>query len=219
MAIVAAKARSRDIQRVLRSQRGKEAIIGVLFALPWLVRLFAMDLFPIVSALRYSFTQYSIISAPIWIGFDNYVKMFTRDTLPMKALGNSVYYSLGAVPLDLVIALLLAILLNQQIRFRSVYRVVFFIPSVVPADRQRGTLAMDAEPPSGLINYVLTSIRAASRPLDEQRAVDQAGVHPDEHVGRRVATVIFLAGLQDIPQHLYEAAEIDGAGLFQRSAA
>jgi multiple sugar transport system permease protein len=196
--------------------RTTEAIIGVLFALPWLIRLFAMDLYPIVTAFRYSLTDYSIISEPVWVGLDNYAKLFTRDTLPMKALGNSIYYSLGAVPLGLVTALFLAILLNQKIRGLSLYRVVFFIPSIVPSVASAVLWLWLLNPRVGLINFALTSIGLPRVPWTSSAAWIKPAFILMSLWGIGSSTVIFVAGLQDIPRHLYEAAEIDGAGLWQR---
>ena len=128
-----AQTQRKALSEIVRTNAFKEAVLGILFALPWLIRLFVMNIYPIIAAFYYSFTDYDILNPPKWVGLDNYIKMFTFDKLPMQALYNSVYYSLGAVPLGLLLALLLAILLNQKIRGLSFFRAVFFIPAIVPA--------------------------------------------------------------------------------------
>ena len=216
MSVGTVQPRHKDWAHALRSLRFREAILGVLFALPWLIRLFAMHLYPILTAFRYSLTQYSIIGAPKWIGLDNYVKLFTRDRLPMQALYNSAYYSLGAVPLGLVTALFLALLLNQKIRGLSVYRAIFFIPAVVPGVASSVLWLWLLNPRVGLINYLLTSVGLPRVPWTTSALWIKPAFILMSLWGVGYSTVIFVAGLQDIPRHLYEAAEIDGAGLWQR---
>ena len=107
------------------SSRYKEAILGVLFTLPWLIRLFALHVYPFLAAFFFSFTRYSVLQPPKFVGFDNYIQMLTVDELPGQALYNSLYFSIGSVPLRLVLALFLAVLLNQKIHGLSFFRAVF----------------------------------------------------------------------------------------------
>ncbi len=142
--------------------------------------------------------------------------MFTRDRLPMQALYNSFYYSIGAVPLQLGLGLLLAILLVQPIRGLSLFRSVFFIPTIVPAVAGSVLWLWLLNSRVGLVNEVLVMaglprIQWLSSPTWIKPAfilMSLWGIGWD--------TVIFVAGLQNIPRHLYEAAEIDGASLSMR---
>jgi multiple sugar transport system permease protein len=195
------------------TRRKKEAILGFLFASPWIIRLFVLHVYPIFAAIFYSFTQYNVLQAPTWIGLSNYVKLFTIDKLPMKALYNSAYYSLGAVPLGLMLALFLALLLNQKVKGLSFFRSVFFIPSVVPAVASAVLWLWLLNPRVGLVNYMLNSVGLPRVPwLSSAKWIKPAFILMSLW-GVGWTTVIFVAGLQDIPRHLYEAAEIDGAGV------
>jgi multiple sugar transport system permease protein len=191
-------------------------MLGVLFTLPWLIRLFVLHIYPILAAFYYSFTRYTIATPPTWIGLDNYHKLLFRDKLPLQSLYNSAYYSVGAVPLGLILALFLAILLNQRIRGLSFFRSVFFIPSVVPAVASAVLWLWLLNPRVGLINTLLTGAGLPRVPwLSSPTWIKPAFILMSLW-GVGWTTVIFVAGLQDIPRHLYEAAEIDGAGLWSR---
>jgi len=201
------------VVRRLGTRRGKEALLGVLFALPWLIRLFVLHIYPVLGAVFYGFTRFNILQTPIWIGLDNYVKLFSTDTLPLKSLYNSVYYSVGSVPLGLVLALFLAVLLNQKIRGLSFFRSVFFVPSIVPAVASAVLWLWLLNPRVGLVNYILTSFGLPRIPWLSSATWIKPAFILMSLWGIGWPTVIFVAGLQDIPKHLYEAAEIDGAGL------
>jgi multiple sugar transport system permease protein len=195
-----------------RSIRFKEAVLGVLFTLPWLIRLFTLHVYPFLAAFFYSFTRYTILQPAQFVGFDNYVQMLTVDELPRQALYNSVYYSIGSVPLRLTLALFVAVFLNQKIRGLSFFRAVFYIPSVVPAVASAVLWLWLLNVRVGLINYVLTSVGLPRVPWLSSATWIKPAFILMSLWGIGTQTVIFVAGLQDIPRHLYEAAEIDGAG-------
>lgn len=197
-----------------RRRGSREAALGVLFTLPWLIRLVVLHIYPMLAAFFYSFTRYTIASPPTWIGLDNYHRLFFRDKLPMQALYNSAYYSVGAVPLGLILALFLAVLLNQKIRGLSFFRSVFFIPSVVPAVASAVLWLWLLNPRVGLINYMLTLVGLPRIPWLSSATWIKPAFILMSLWGIGWTTVIFVAGLQDVPAHLYEAAEIDGAGVW-----
>jgi len=213
---MATAARGTRFWAFTRRRAFAEAALGVLFTLPWLIRLAVLHIYPILAALYYSFTRYSVVQAPVWIGLDNYHKLFFRDSLPMKALYNSAYYSIGAVPLGLILALFLALLLNQKIHGLSFFRSVFFIPSVVPAVASSILWLWLLNPRVGLINYVLTSVGLPRIPWLSSALWIKPAFILMSLWGIGWTTVIFVAGLQDVPSHLYEAAEIDGAGAWAK---
>jgi len=194
----------------------KEALLGVLFASPWLIRLFVLNVYPILAAFYYSFTRYRITSAPHWVGLANYVEALTLDKLPLQALYNSLYYSLFSVPLGLALALFLALLLNQSVALRSFFRATFFIPSIVPAVASAVLWLWILNSRTGLINALLTSVGLPRIPwLSSPTWIKPAFILMSLWgVGQSV--VIFLAGLQDVPRHLYDAAEVDGAGTWAK---
>ena len=214
--MTSAQARHRGLVTTIRTRAFREAALGVLFTLPWLIRLFVLHIYPILAAFYYSFTRYTIASPPTWLGIDNYAKLFFRDKLPLQALYNSAYYSLGAVPLGLVLALFLAILLNQKVWALSFFRAVFFIPSVVPAVASAILWLWLLNPRVGLINFVLTSIGLPRIPWLSSATWIKPAFILMSLWGIGWTTVIFVAGLQDVPAHLYEAAEIDGAGVWSK---
>ena len=208
--------RRKPLSAVIRSMEFKEAVLGVLFALPWLIRLFVLNIYPILAAFYYSFTEYSILGSPKWIGLSNYIKIATSDTLPGQSLYNSAFYSLGAVPLGLVLALGLAVLLNQKIRGLSFFRSVFFIPSVVPSVASAILWLWLLNPRVGLINFVLGKFGVPLIPwLSSPDWIKPAFILMSLW-GIGWTVVIFVAGLQGVPRHLYEAAEIDGAGTWAK---
>jgi multiple sugar transport system permease protein len=206
----------KPLKAILRSMAFREALIGILFALPWLIRLFVLNIYPIIMAFWYSLTNYSILGEYKWVGLANYVKMFTSDTLPMKALYNSTYYSIGAVPLGLLLALFLAILLNQRVKLLSFFRSVFFIPSVVPAVASAVLWLWLLNPRVGLINYMLSIFGIRPVPWTSSALWIKPAFILMSLWGVGWTAVILMAGLQDVPRHLYEAAEIDGAGTWAK---
>ena len=188
----------------------------MVLALPWLIRLVALHGYPMVAAFYLGFTRYTIAQPSKWIGLENYATMFSRDRLPMQALYNSLYYSVGAVPLQLSLGLFLAVLLVQNIRGLSFFRAVFFIPTIVPTVASAILWLWLLNPRIGLINEALVTIGLPRIPwLSSPRWIKPAFILMSLW-GIGWDTVIFLAGLQNIPRHLYEAAEIDGAGLWAR---
>jgi multiple sugar transport system permease protein len=204
------------LRRGLRRRGSREALLGVLFALPWIIRLLTLHLYPILAAIYYSFTRYAMVQAPQWVGLNNYVTIFTRDRLPLQALYNSLYYSIGAVPLQLCLALFLAILLIQRIHGLSFFRSVFFIPTIVPTVASSILWLWLLNSRIGLVNEVLVHVGLPRiQWLSSPRWVKPAFILMSLW-GIGWDTVIFVAGLQNISRHLYEAAEMDGAGLWAR---
>ena len=200
----------------LRRRGAREALLGVLFALPWIIRLISLHIYPMLAAFYYSFTRYGMVQAPQWIGLRNYATIFGRDKLPLQAFYNSIYYSIGAVPLQLALGLFLAILLVQRIHGLSFFRSVFFIPTVVPAVASSILWLWLLNSRIGLVNEVLTHIGLPRiQWLSSPRWVKPAFILMSLW-GIGWDTVIFVAGLQNISRHLYEAAEMDGAGLWAR---
>src|SRR5579872_2559824 len=110
----------------------RELLFGLLFVSPWLLGFGLFTLYPMASSLYYSFTAYHITGSPRWIGWGNFEEMFTQDNLFWLSLWNSTVYTLVSVPLDVMVALLLAVLLNMPVPGRRIFRTIFFIPQIVP---------------------------------------------------------------------------------------
>lgn len=186
---------------------------GLLFASPYIVGFLLLILYPAVASLYYSLCQYNVIKPPVWIGAGNYVELFTQDPLFWKSLSNTLYFTLFSVPLALAFSLGLALLLNQKVRAMAAYRTLFFLPSIVPIVASAVLWLWVLNPESGLINGMLRQFLGIDGPgwiADERWSKPSLILMSLWSVGG--AMVIFLAGLADVPQSLYEVADIDGAG-------
>ena len=196
--------------------RQREAILFYLCISPWLIGFVLFYLGPILASFYYSLTEWDLLTSPEFVGMDNYVRLFTRDPLALKAFKVTLVYTLIYVPLDLVFGLSLALLLNQKIRGIGVFRTVYYLPSVLSGVAYVVMWMWMFNPQHGLINTLLAyaGIQGPRWLLDPKWALSALIVMSLWGVGRSM--VIFLAGLQDIPIVLYEAAEIDGASRWKK---
>ena len=184
---------------------------GLLFVSPWLVGLLVFTLYPILASFYYSFTVYDIISPPQLVGLTNYQDLLTNDPLFWQAVRNTLYYVLIAVPLYLCMALAVALLLNLKIGGMAFYRTLFFLPSIVPDVASAMLWAWMLNPQFGLVNALLRTLGIPTigwltDPQWSKPALILIGLWAFGS-----SMVIFLAALQDVPEALYEAAELDGA--------
>lgn len=202
-----------------RSKR-RENLWGYLFLTPWLIGFFGLFVGPGLASLYLSLTQYDVLSPPRFIGMDNYVRMFTNDNLFYPSLWRTFYFAGVGVPLGVIGSMFLAILLNQKLRGVSFYRTLFFMPSLVPlvASVVLWRWLMDTD--FGIVNQGLRGIGVDNPP---GWFTDRAWAIPSLILLRLWASVggtqmiIFLAGLQGIPESLYDAASIDGASEWQKT--
>ncbi|MBX3010026.1 MAG: sugar ABC transporter permease [Caldilineaceae bacterium] len=200
---------TRAVRRDLRN--------GLLFVSPWLVGLCVFTLYPILASIYYSFTVYDIISPPQFVGLGNYQDLLTTDPLFWKAVGNTLYYVLIAVPVNLCVALGVALLLNLKLRGMAVYRTLFFLPSIVPDIASAMLWAWILNPQFGLLNALLRAVGVPTvgwltDPAWSKPALILIGLWAFGS-----SMVIFLAALQDVPEALYEAADLDGAGMIRKT--
>jgi len=193
-------------------RKRRELLFGLLFVSPWLLGFAVFTFYPLASSFYYSFTSYHITGPPRWVGWGNFDEMFTQDNLFWISLWNSTVYCLVSVPLDVSIAIVLAVLLNMPVPGRRVFRTIFFLPQIVPGVVMAILFVMIFSTQNGLLNDLLALLGIA--PVDWLSSPDWAMrsliLMTGWGVGNTV--VIFLAGLQDVPTHLYEAARLDGAG-------
>jgi len=201
-----------DRKRAWRGRRLGQAIEGYLFISPWIVGFLLFTAGPIAASLVLSFFQWSLIRPPRLVWFDNYVQMFSQDPLFWQSLKVTLTYVAAAVPLQLAFALFLAILLNQKVRLIPVFRTIFYMPSQVSAVAVAVIFLWIYHPELGLINDLLAKvgIKGPAWLISERWALPALIGMSLWSVGG--AMIILLAGLQDIPPHLYEAAALDGAG-------
>jgi multiple sugar transport system permease protein len=194
----------------------RDTINGLLFIAPWLVGLVVFTLYPILASFYYSFTEYDIVSAPKFVGLANYQALLTTDPLFYKGVRNTLFYAAVAIPLNITVAIGVALLLNMRVRGMAFYRTIFFLPSIVPDIASALLWAWILNPQFGLANGLLRwlgvpTIGWLTDPAWSKPSLAMIGLW-----GFGASVVIFLAALQDIPQHLYEAAELDGANTPRR---
>ena len=194
----------------------REARAGMLFVLPWVLSLLVFTAYPVLASVILSFTDYSIIQTPHWVGLQNYQTMFTGDPSFWPAVRNSIYYALISVPLGLVASLALALVLNMRATGISIYRTLFYLPSVVPPIASTIVFIVMFEPQSGLVNTLIRLTGLPAPAWFSDPTWSKPGLVIMSLWGIGATTLIFLAGLQDIPRSLLEAAAIDGAGPWQK---
>jgi multiple sugar transport system permease protein len=201
-----------------RTWRRRYDLEGYLFLAPDLVGTLVFAVGPVLAALALGLFAWDILTPPRLIGVDNYRALLLDDPVFRQVLFNTSTYVLGTVPVRTALALLLAIALNQQLRGVSVFRAAYFLPTITSAVAAATVWRWIYEPNFGLLNSLLYAIGVAhppawlSSPAWAMPALILLGVWQ----GLGFQMVIFLAGLQGIPTHLYEAAAIDGAGWWAR---
>ena len=188
---------------------------GMLFLLPWLIGFFAFTLYPMVISFYYSFTIYHSKRTPDWVGLQNYTNLLSDDKFWIS-LNNTMYMVAIAVPLGLLASFLCALLLNLKVRGQSFYRVVYFLPSIVPTVAGTILFLWLLNPQVGLVNTLLAQIGIRgpnwmADPNWSKPALILLGMW-----GMGGTIIIYLSGLQDVPVSLIEAAELDGASWLQR---
>ncbi len=200
----------------LRRRKVSEAWLAYLFLLPTLFGLLFFSLGPVIAGFLISFTNWNIFLAPQWIGLDNYQTLLTQD-LPRKVFSNTLYYTLVNVPLNMIVALGMALLLNLRLRGVSFYRAVYFLPVVSSTVAASLIWTWLYSPNFGPINYFLGEIGIKGPPwLASTTWAMPAVIIMSVWKGFGTNMLIFLAGLQGIPQELIEASMIDGANRWQR---
>lgn len=189
----------------------REYIAFYLFASPWLLGLLIFTLGPMIASFLLTFTDYPVIVPPKWVGLKNYIDMFTDDKLVWQSLRVTLLYSLGAIPLALAFSFSVAMLLNQRIKGVKVFRTIYYLPAVISGVPVALLWMWMLNPEFGLVNNALRwfGIKGPQWFFSTTWVIPSFIIINLWSIG--VTMVIFLAGLQGIPDHLYEAAEIDGA--------
>jgi len=184
---------------------------GMSFLSPWLFGFLVFTLVPLALTFYFSLTKFDLLQRPQFIGVKNYTDIL-HDDLFWKATWNTFYYTAMALPAGLLVSLGLALLLNVQIPGRAVWRTIIFMPSLVPIVASAMVWMWLLNPRLGLINGILDLLHIPRSPWlsDPRWAMPTLAMMSLWGVGN--AVVIYLAGLQDVPAELYEAAELDGAG-------
>jgi multiple sugar transport system permease protein len=204
----------------LHQKRGRrfwrEAIAGYAMAAPWFIGFFVFTAGPILLSIYYSFTLFQITVPPRWLGLTNYRILFLNDEKFRISLYNTVYYALFSVPVSIVSSLTLAVLMNQKIPGRSVFRTIYYLPSVVSGVANAMLWLWLLNPRYGLINVMLSWFGIKGPPWLSSAEWAKPALILMRLWSVGGGMIIFLAGLQGIPRSLLEAAEIDGANAWQR---
>jgi multiple sugar transport system permease protein len=195
----------------------REAVWGYLFLLPNIIGFLVFTALAVVVALGLSLTEWDLLTPPRFIGLANYQKLLTNDPVFRTAMVNTLYFVAGVVPLDIVCALSLAVLLNRPIRAMALYRAIYFVPVVTSLVAVAIVWQWLYHTEVGVVNHLLTSVGLPRvNWLGSTEWAMPAVIFMSVWKAMGYYAVIFLAGLQGIPGHLYEAASIDGATDWQR---
>lgn len=200
-----------------RSTETRNLLKGLAFVSPWIVGFLVFTALPLALVVYYSLCEFPLTKPAVYIGLTNYRELFA-DKVYWQTVRNTAYYASLVLPLSLVVSLSIAMLLNAKIRGLSIYRTIVFLPSLVPAVASAMLWLWLFNAKLGLINLVLRKLGIAEPPAwlaDPNWAMPALVLMSLWGVGNTI--VIYLAGLQDVPRELYEAAEIDGAGAWQKT--
>jgi multiple sugar transport system permease protein len=195
----------------------KDNVVGYVFAAPFILGFLIFTLFPILSSLYYSFTEYNLMESPRWIGMGNYTKLFTDDDKIWKSFQVTFTYVFASVPLRLGFALMVAMLLNKAIKGIGVYRSAYYLPSLIGGSVAVSIMWIQIFGDKGLLNSVLGTLGIHA----DTSWIGSPGTALWTLIALSVwqfgsSMLIFLAGLKNIPVSYYEAAGVDGANAFHR---
>jgi multiple sugar transport system permease protein len=200
------------------TRRRRKALSGYLFISPWLLGFLVFSLGPILASLGLSFTSYNLFSPPKFIGLDNYTFMFTQDALFWSSVNRTLYFSVVLVIVGIAGALACAMLLNQSLRGTAFFRTAFFIPSLTPIVAAAILWRWILQPAYGPLNALLSyaGIAGPGWLVSPDWAIPALLLIRLWNFVGGAQMVVFLAGLQGIPQEFYDAADVDGANGWQR---
>jgi len=189
--------------------------IGMLFLLPWTIGFLVFTLYPMAVSFVYSFSIYHARQPLEWIGLQNYANLL-KDDLFWQSLYNTLYMVVIGVPLTLLASFICAVLLNLKVRGQSIYRVIYFLPSIVPTVASTILWLWILNPQTGILNTLLGYVGIDGPNWMSNAAWSKPGLILLGMWGMGGTIVIYLSGLQDVPVSLLEAAELDGANWWQR---
>lgn len=198
------------------TMRQREAIDGYICALPGILGLLIFTIGPIIASFYISFTRWDMLRTPKWRGLYNYTRLLTNDPLFWQSLKVTAIYAAVTVPLALVLSLAVAVLMNQKVKGISVFRTIYYLPSVVTGVSVSILWIWIFSPEFGLFNWFLSlfGIKGPAWLADPFWALPALMIMAMWGIGGGM--IVYLAGLQSIPTQLYEAAQIDGATAWQR---
>lgn len=196
---------------------GRKNLLFFIYISPWLIGFIGLTVFPMTYSFILSFTDSTIGDISNFIGLKNYINAFTADKLFYKSISNTLYYVALYVPISLITGIATAMILNQKLRGRGFFRVAFYVPSICAGVAVTLLWGWIFSPSFGLLNYYLSflGIQGPGWLNDPKWAMISIMIMNLWTQGNTI--IIFLAGLQDIPEQLYESAKIDGASWKDRT--
>ena len=204
------------MKRGMTKREKKEARAGRLFISPWVIGFICLTGGPLLFSLYASFTNYNMTSRMDFIGVANYIRMFKKDPVFWKSLGNTLYYVLLAVPASCVCAIFLATLLNRKVKGTPVFRMLFYLPTVLSGVAVYQLWIQLLAPQSGLVNSVLRLFGIEG----PSWLADPAWTKPSLVMMRvwalGTSMLLYLSSMNSVSKDLYEAADIDGATFLQK---
>jgi multiple sugar transport system permease protein len=200
-------------QKLSRKER-KNLMKGLLFISPWIIGFLVFSVYPTVYSIALSFVRYSGFQPPVWLGLQNYQRLISDD-LFWQSLYNTLYYAAFAVPIGIVVAIVLALAMNRNVKEVGIYRAAVYMPSIIPPFALALTYIVLINPQYGLFTYLLSFLGVPqTNYLSDPNSAKLVIVSLAQY-GAGGTALIFLAGIRGIPQTLYDAARIDGANRLQ----
>jgi multiple sugar transport system permease protein len=194
----------------------KKNLTGFLFASPWIIGFILFSVYPISASLYYSLTNFNLFKTPIFVGLDNYRYLFFQDDRFWKSLYNTLYMTVFGTSVFLFVSLAMALMLNMKVRTQSLYRTLFYIPTVMPMVATTMLWLWILNPRFGLANSALKFLGLPQPNWFSDPALTKPSLIIIGAWATGNIMIFFLAALQEVPISLYESAEIDGAGAFRK---
>ncbi len=194
----------------------KKDCMGLVYIAPWLLGFLLLQLYPFISSLYYSFTDYQFFNDPKWIGLKNYIKLFTQDSEFYNSLKVTIIYTLYTVPGKLIMALFIAILLNQNIKRIGLIRTIYYLPSLFGGSVAVAILWKLLFMDDGTINNILMNFNLPKVQWLGKSSTALITICLLEIWQFGSSMVMFLAALKQVPYSLYEAASLDGASKIRK---
>lgn len=203
-------------RRPLLRPKTRHTINGLLFAAPWLIGLTVFWIYPILASAYYSFTAFNGVQVAQFIGLRNYSDLFFKDDNFWISVYNTFYFAIVSIPLAVIVSFALAMLLNAKIKFQVVYRTIYFLPSLVPEIALALVWVYLFTPGTGIVNvpFDWLGVRGPCWLTCPEWARPTIVLLALWIIGQQV--VLYLAGLQDVPQDYYDAANVDGANFYHK---
>jgi multiple sugar transport system permease protein len=200
--------------KIWKSPAGRrQAVLGFLFVSPWVIGFLIFGLYPVIISFYYSLCQYDVLRIPQFIGFRNYTNLLFNDNYFWVSIWNTLYYTVIRVPFGIIGSLIVAVLVNNAVKGVKLFRTIYFIPSILTGVVLSVIWLWMLNPQYGLINSFLSylGIQGPLWLLDPEWSKLSIVLMSSWSIGGG-RMLVFLAALQGIPQHLYEAVDIDGGG-------